>query len=463
MLRQLSYYIGDETFKKGVQSYMKKYAYKNTRFQDLLDELSSAHGESLNEWANTWLKTAGLNRVATELSCEAGKITQLSLIQSAPAAHPQLREQRFQVGLYNAENGTLAAPDVLKVTMKGEKTHIPEAEGKACPALVLPNLGDYAYMKVVLDETTRANLNQYLGQIEDAHARTLFWIALRDGVYDGRYAMTDYLNVALEQLQSEADLQILAGVTRTLRRLQRWLMLSEDESHLDLREQVYSQLSALALQRLNASDSQSDAFQVWLALYNSIAVSDPEVEQLSAWLKAGDINGWTIDPSRRWTFLAVMAERRVEGIEALLEKEKSADASARAHRFYMDAKTRLASAEEKMALYQTAMDIENGETLNNRRAILDALAPTRQAEFFREAGQAMYREWMARADEFDAEMSRQLTSRVVPYRFTCEAQWSEFVNGLLANQSVKNKDMVEAMMESVEGNDGCVKALALLP
>lgn len=50
----------------GLKSYFTKYAYKNTEYQDFIDEMAIA-AETLNiskelvHWSDTWLKTDGIN------------------------------------------------------------------------------------------------------------------------------------------------------------------------------------------------------------------------------------------------------------------------------------------------------------------------------------------------------------------------------------------------------------------
>ncbi|GFX11184.1 glutamyl aminopeptidase [Trichonephila clavipes] len=57
VLRMLEYYMGED-FRKGVSTYLKKYAFKNTETEDLWNELSIASKQGLNvkELMDTWTK-----------------------------------------------------------------------------------------------------------------------------------------------------------------------------------------------------------------------------------------------------------------------------------------------------------------------------------------------------------------------------------------------------------------------
>jgi aminopeptidase N len=59
LLRMIQHYIGDDDFKKGLQSYFKKYAYQNTVGDNLWDELAAASGKQIKTIMNTWITQSG--------------------------------------------------------------------------------------------------------------------------------------------------------------------------------------------------------------------------------------------------------------------------------------------------------------------------------------------------------------------------------------------------------------------
>jgi aminopeptidase N len=75
LLRMIQHYIGDEDFKKGLQSYFAKYAYQNTVGDNLWDELSAASGKDITSIMNTWINQSGypvvsISRADGELTFE---------------------------------------------------------------------------------------------------------------------------------------------------------------------------------------------------------------------------------------------------------------------------------------------------------------------------------------------------------------------------------------------------------
>ncbi|WAR11473.1 PSA-like protein [Mya arenaria] len=59
VIRMLHNYIGDEDFRKGMNSYLTKYAYKNTFTEDLWGSLREASGKPVDKVMTTWTKQMG--------------------------------------------------------------------------------------------------------------------------------------------------------------------------------------------------------------------------------------------------------------------------------------------------------------------------------------------------------------------------------------------------------------------
>lgn len=68
LLRMLQYYIGHDAFQKGLASYFKKYAYKNTEGEDLWNELSAASGKDIAKFMNPWILQSGYPVIHVEAS-----------------------------------------------------------------------------------------------------------------------------------------------------------------------------------------------------------------------------------------------------------------------------------------------------------------------------------------------------------------------------------------------------------
>lgn len=66
LLKMMHDYIGEEAFRKGLKTYFKKHAYKNTIRDDLWTEMSSASGKNINALMDPWLEQSGMPVVRIE-------------------------------------------------------------------------------------------------------------------------------------------------------------------------------------------------------------------------------------------------------------------------------------------------------------------------------------------------------------------------------------------------------------
>src|SRR5262249_4875375 len=74
-------WMGPETFRRGVQAYLKRFAHKNATSGAFLDELSGASKSDVARSFSTFLNQAGLPMISVELDCK-GKTPVLHLEQS---------------------------------------------------------------------------------------------------------------------------------------------------------------------------------------------------------------------------------------------------------------------------------------------------------------------------------------------------------------------------------------------
>ena len=181
VLRQLSHFVGPENFRAGVSSYLKEHAYANTTLQDFVNSQAEASGRDLEAWVEQWLYQPGYNLLQPQIECGAGRISELSILQTGYGDASILREHRLDVALYSTDDNGLVLDAVYDVSIGGEVTVIPQAVGGACPDLVIPNFNDWAYAKVILDDLSIATAKKMVTTIADPFARSIVLQSLADG------------------------------------------------------------------------------------------------------------------------------------------------------------------------------------------------------------------------------------------------------------------------------------------
>ena len=60
VIRMLVHYLGEDTFKKGIQAYLQKHKYGNASTADLWKSLSEASGKPVHEMMSSWTEHIGV-------------------------------------------------------------------------------------------------------------------------------------------------------------------------------------------------------------------------------------------------------------------------------------------------------------------------------------------------------------------------------------------------------------------
>jgi len=217
VLRQLQALLGADVFRQGVRDYLAANAWSNTELDDFMGAMAAAADRNLDDWTQRWLYTAGLNSIEAGFSCEAGLITSLRLLQTAPAEYPVLRQQRTQVALFQLRGEELVLERSLDLVFDGAITELKQAEGAPCPDFVYPNYGDLAYVKTALDPRSVATAREHINGLGDPALRTMVWYDLYRMMQDARLAITEYLDILLVNLPAEANLSAAADQLWNLR------------------------------------------------------------------------------------------------------------------------------------------------------------------------------------------------------------------------------------------------------
>src|SRR6185295_15347588 len=81
VLRMIEYYVGKESFRKGVSSYLRKYAFSNAAGEDFWNELTRVTGKPVDRIMSSFVKQAGAPSLAIASRCTGAK-TDVSLAQT---------------------------------------------------------------------------------------------------------------------------------------------------------------------------------------------------------------------------------------------------------------------------------------------------------------------------------------------------------------------------------------------
>ncbi|NQZ86120.1 MAG: M1 family metallopeptidase [Colwellia sp.] len=147
VLQMLEAYVGAENFRKGVRSYMKKYAFGHATAQDFISEIEAfSNQDNIKAAFNSFLNQKGVPLVSVDYQCENNHV-QFSLTQ----------ERYLPVGARSPKQQSWALPICLQIIGKNENskscTLITDVkstlilENTECPIAVMPNATGKGYYR----------------------------------------------------------------------------------------------------------------------------------------------------------------------------------------------------------------------------------------------------------------------------------------------------------------------------
>uniref|UniRef100_A0A0D6QRK3 Aminopeptidase n=1 Tax=Araucaria cunninghamii TaxID=56994 RepID=A0A0D6QRK3_ARACU len=181
IIRMLESYLGAECFQKGLVSYIKRYACKNARTEDLWAVLSEESGVSVNELMDSWTKQKGYPVVFARL-----KDDELELEQSQYLTSGSLGDGQWVVpitlcyGSYDVRKNTLLRGKSGSVSLS-ELRHSQNDKGSQSRWIKV-NIGQTAFYCVQYDDELAKRLRA-------AIEKGLLDATDRFGILDDAYAL----------------------------------------------------------------------------------------------------------------------------------------------------------------------------------------------------------------------------------------------------------------------------------
>jgi aminopeptidase N len=321
-LRQLIAHIGDTAFIAGIGDYLRSHAYGNAALADFLGAMERASGKDLQNWANAWLRMAGLDAISVDLAAQDGLITSAKVRRIPPVAHPADRPHTLDVAGFS--NGTEVFRVVARVDR--EETTVLELEGRAKASIVIPNAADLTWANIKLDPATLAAAQTELSAVPEAQARAVVWTALMDGVALSEIDPRHMLAVLATSWARESNQSIInrVGLQMSQRIIPQFILEPEQES-------AFAVMAEAAGSMLAQSEPGSSRALI-AARY--VATTSADEDLLHRWASGEDLpEGLGEDSDFRWVVLGNLARRGAIGpaeIDAALEQDHTMQGNLKA-------------------------------------------------------------------------------------------------------------------------------------
>ncbi|MEU1310110.1 aminopeptidase N [Streptomyces cinnamoneus] len=299
-LRQLVAWLGEKDFLAGINDHFARHRFGNATLADFIDSLARHTDRDVHAWAESWLRTSGVDTLTPHLTDEPAHGWRLDL------HHDGTRPHHLAIGLYDHAPGdprTLVPRTPLTTDLPaggGTRTLTP---GGPRPALVLANDGDLTYTKVRLDPTSWNTALTALSALPEPISRAVLWNAARDMVRDGELAPRAYLDAARTHLPHEDDIAITQGVLAFAR-----TQIADRYTTPADRPAALATLTDLCHDLLDRTNGTPGTQGLRLTAARTLIASATTPTTLQDWLRAGTAPGGpALDPELRWRTLARLA------------------------------------------------------------------------------------------------------------------------------------------------------------
>ncbi|GGK76147.1 M1 family metallopeptidase [Rufibacter glacialis] len=206
MMRQLERLMGEEAFRKGLQQYLKKYAFGNATWPDLIQILDDLTPADLQAWNQVWVNEPGRPQFEYTLQTQGGKISNLTIRQKGEDGSARFWPQFFELALVYPNR-----IQELTVNMNEAEVTLPEAVGQEKPLFVLFDVTGQGYGVFPVD----AQMLTGLYSLKNPVARASAYINLYENLQNGRSVtprqLLDFYRSGLSKETEELNVKLLTG------------------------------------------------------------------------------------------------------------------------------------------------------------------------------------------------------------------------------------------------------------
>ena len=460
VLKQLSFFLGEENFRQGVSNYLKKFSYKNTNLDDFINELGIAADMDLTQWTQDWLYQAGLNTIKVDYQCADNSLSKLNINQSAPEGFPTLREQRVQVGLYNITNQGLTLSGTVPVTYSGEKTAVIDIQDMPCPDLVYPNEADWGYVKVDLDEQSLKIAKRYINAVDNATTRLMLWQSLIDSVNDAKLGADIFVEFAMANISTEADYNVARAIGNGLLNAL-WYLATAERLQIKDYNLIYAEVENLHLELLSNAEAGSDLQKFWYSNYVSVSVNSVHLKILREILDGSKaFTGLNIDQDKRWEIVANLNRYQHGDYKDLLASEKLRDKSDTGVKYAIYSEVLRPDSEIKSKWFQVVTHNPDQLKLATLRYIMSGLFPSEQAALEEPFKARIFAQIPQLNEGNDLGLTEAFVRYMLPAQCTKESQ--DELAGWVKEFSTMKPQIAKAIKSSHQTSERCVKVMGLL-
>lgn len=310
VMRQLESLMGEAAFRDGLRVYLRRHAFGNATWDDLIAALTPHASFDLRAWSRVWIDEPGRPTISTELSVRDGRVERLRLRQDDPRGHARLWPQQLRVTAVCAD-GLRRLP----VDMNGRDADLTPMLGDCVPKAVLAGGEGWGYGEFRLDPMSADHLVGDLSRLDDALARAVAWATLWDQMLAGQLAPMHLFEAAQVVLRQESDEQLVSEILGDLRTLW-WRFLLPAQ-----RGASAQAMEALLRARLDAAPTAAQKTP-WFRSLRTLAISPETVAWLHAvWKREVTVPGLRMGEHEETALAIALALRDAPDASAIIDTQ----------------------------------------------------------------------------------------------------------------------------------------------
>ena len=154
VMRQLEALLGETAFRDGVRSYLRRHAFGNATWDDLIAALAGRTKLDLKQWSQMWIDEPGRPLIRTDLEIDDGRVQRLALQQQRPPG------TQSSVATATARHGRAVArhPRRIVVELTGREVELTRSLDGCVPDYVLAGGEGWGYGDFELDARSQTYL-----------------------------------------------------------------------------------------------------------------------------------------------------------------------------------------------------------------------------------------------------------------------------------------------------------------
>ncbi len=322
VMRQLEALLGEAAFREGVRTYLRRHAFGNATWDDLITALAGSTKLDLRQWSHMWIDEPGRPVIRTELDVEDGRVKRLALQQRDPLGRDRMWPQQLRVTLGCDGHAKRIVADLVS-----REVDLTRSLDGCVPDYVLAGGEGWGYGEFELDARSQSYLEGAIPGIDDPLARGVAWSALWDAMLGGRMTPNRWYEMALLTLRVERDVQLIENWLYDLN-IVWWRFLTPVQ-----RAERAPDLEALLRGRLDAA-TDPGLKSAWFGTLRSVAITPATVAWLQAlWEREATMPGLPLVEADETALAHALAVRSVGGEQRILDTQRdritNADRKAR--------------------------------------------------------------------------------------------------------------------------------------